>query len=160
MPEKEVLLTAEGIKELQEELHCLKTVKRPAVSNRIKVAIGFGDISENAEYDDAKNEQAFIEGRILTINRMLGNARIIDTEKASDDTICIGATVLLRDLEFGEDQKYTIVGATESNPDANKISNESLVGKAILGQKIGTIVTVNAPIGPLQYKILGIHKKS
>ncbi len=157
MPERETLLTAEGIKNLEEELHQLKTVKRPAVSERIRVALGFGDISENAEYDDAKNEQAFVEGRIMTLEKMRSHARIIDANKLLDGTVGIGTTVLLRDLELDDEQEYKVVGTTEASPDAGRISNESPVGKAILGQKVGTIIDVKAPIGILQYQILNIR---
>ena len=110
-------------------------MKRREVAERIKVAIGYGDISENSEYEDAKNEQAFIEGRIITLEKLLRNARIINSDEIDTDSVSVGATVTVEDLEFGDITEYTIVGTAESNPLQNKISNESPVGKAILGKK-------------------------
>jgi len=158
MSEKEVLLTQEGLKKLEEELENLKSVKRREVAERIKIAIGYGDISENSEYEDAKNEQAFIEGRIITLEKMLRNARIINNDEVDTDTVSIGSTVLLEDLEFGDKVEYTIVGTAESDPFKNKISNESPVGKAILGQKKGSVVDVQVPAVIIQYKIIDIKK--
>jgi transcription elongation factor GreA len=158
MSEKEVLLTQEGLKKLEEELENLKSVKRREVAERIKIAIGYGDISENSEYEDAKNEQAFIEGRIITLEKMLRNARIINSDEVDTDTVSIGSTVILEDLEFGERVEYTIVGTAESDPFKNKISNESPVGKAIIGQKKGATVDVQVPAGIIQYKIIDIKK--
>ncbi|GAK43101.1 transcription elongation factor GreA [Paenibacillus urinalis] len=158
MSDKEVILTQEGLKKLEDELENLKSVKRREVAERIKVAIGYGDISENSEYEDAKNEQAFIEGRVITLEKMLRNARIINSDEIDTDTVGIGATVSVEDLEFGDVVEYTIVGTAESNPLQNKISNESPVGKAILGKKKGTVVDVNVPAGVIQYKIVDIKK--
>ncbi|MBD3922751.1 transcription elongation factor GreA [Paenibacillus sp. PR3] len=158
MSDKEVILTQEGLKKLEEELENLKSVKRREVAERIKVAIGYGDISENSEYEDAKNEQAFIEGRIITLEKMLRNARIINNEDIDTDTVSIGSTVSVEDLEFGDVVEYTIVGTAESDPLNNKISNESPVGKTILGKKVGATVEVNVPAGIIQYKILEIKK--
>jgi transcription elongation factor GreA len=158
MSDKEVILTQEGLKKLEDELENLKSVKRREVAERIKIAIGYGDISENSEYEDAKNEQAFIEGRIITLEKMLRNARIINSDEIDTDTVGIGAIVTVEDLEFGDIVEYTIVGTAESNPLQNKISNESPVGKAILGKKKGTIVDVNVPAGVIQYKIVDIKK--
>jgi transcription elongation factor GreA len=156
MIEKDVMLTVQGLKKLEDELGNLKSVKRREVAERIKQAIEFGDISENSEYEDAKNEQAFIEGRILTLEKMLRNAKIIDDENLDTKLVSIGSTVLLKDLERGEEVKYTIVGSVEANPDGNKISNVSPVGKAILGQSKGSVVEVNVPAGNLKYKIMDI----
>lgn len=156
MKEKEVILTVEGLKKLEDELEQLKSVKRREVAERIKQAISFGDISENSEYEDAKNEQAFIEGSILTLEKMLRNAKIIDDENLDTKVVSIGSTVLLKDLESGEEFTYTIVGSVEANPGANKISNESPVGKAILGQPKDHIVEVSVPAGQLKYQILDI----
>lgn len=156
MKEKEVILTVEGLKKLEDELEQLKTVKRREVAERIKQAISFGDISENSEYEDAKNEQAFIEGSILTLEKMLRNAKIIDDENLDTKVVSIGSTVLLKDLEYGDEFTYTIVGSVEANPGANKISNESPVGKAILGQSKGYVVEVSVPAGQLKYQILDI----
>lgn len=158
MSEKEVILTQEGLKKLEEELDTLKSVKRREVAERIKVAIGYGDISENSEYEDAKNEQAFIEGRVITLEKMLRNARIINDDEVDTETVNIGSKVILKDLEFGETVEYTIVGTAESDPSQNKISNESPVGKAIIGMKKGSTVDVNVPAGIIQYKIMDIKK--
>ncbi|KGK91782.1 transcription elongation factor GreA [Desulfosporosinus sp. HMP52] len=155
MAEKEVILTLEGLKKLEEELELTKTVKRREVAARIKQAIDFGDISENSEYDDAKNDQAFIEGRIITLEKMLRNARIID-ELEGTDTVAVGAKVRLKDLEFGDEEEYFIVGSAEADPGTNKISNESPVGKAVLGQTKGSVVEVNVPVGVIHYQILDI----
>jgi len=155
--EKEVLLTIAGLKKLEEELEYLKTVKRKEVADRIKQAIDFGDISENSEYDDAKNEQAFIEGRILTLEKQLRNARIIDESERSTEVVSLGSTVVLKDLELGDTLEYEIVGSMEADPSDKKISNESPVGKAVLGQKIGSVVEVEVPAGVLQYEILDIR---
>src|SRR6187455_910778 len=130
MAEKEVILTQDGLKKLEDELDTLKSVKRREVAERIKVAIGYGDISENSEYEDAKNEQAFIEGRIITLEKMLRNARIINNDEVDTNTVSIGSIVSLKDMEFGETVEYSIVGTAESDPFQNKISNESPVGKA------------------------------
>lgn len=159
MSDKEVILTPDGLKRLEEELETLKSVKRREVAERIKVAIGYGDISENSEYEDAKNEQAFIEGRVLTLEKMLRNARIINSDEIVTDVVSIGVTVSVEDMEYGDIMEYTIVGTAESDPLNNKISNESPVGRAIIGKKIGTIVDVSVPAGVIQYKILDIRMK-
>lgn len=158
MSDKEVILTQDGLKKLEEELDNLKSVKRREVAERIKIAIGYGDISENSEYEDAKNEQAFIEGRIITLEKMLRNARIINNDEIDTDTVSVGSTVIVEDLEFGDKMEYTIVGTAESDPLKNKISNESPVGKAILGKQVGTVVDVNVPAGVIQYKIIEIKR--
>ncbi|MEL1134795.1 transcription elongation factor GreA [Desulfitobacterium sp. THU1] len=156
MAEKEVILTIEGLKRLEEELELLKTLKRREVAERIKQAIEFGDISENSEYDDAKNEQAFIEGRIITLEKMLRNARVIDDLEGSE-IVALGTTIVLRDKDYGDEEEYTIVGSAEADPTSNKISNESPVGKAVLGQPKGVIVEVNVPAGILHYEIVDIR---
>ncbi|RKP45393.1 transcription elongation factor GreA [Cohnella endophytica] len=156
MSDKEVLLTQDGLKRLEDELENLKSVKRREVAERIKVAIGYGDISENSEYEDAKNEQAFIEGRIITLEKMLRNARIINSDEIDLETVSIGSKVVVEDLEFGDTMEYSIVGTAESDPLNNKISNESPVGKAIIGKKKGTTVEVSVPAGIIQYKIVDI----
>ena len=158
MSDKEVILTPDGLRKLEDELENLKSVKRREVAERIKVAIGYGDISENSEYEDAKNEQAFIEGRIITLEKMLRNARIINSDEIDTNVVSIGATVIVEDLEYGDTMEYTIVGSAESDPSQNKISNESPVGKAILGKQIGTVVDVSVPAGVIQYKIVEIKK--
>ncbi len=158
MVSKEVILTHGGLEKLEKELEHLKSVKRKEVASRIKVAIDFGDISENSEYEDAKNEQAFIEGRIITLEKMLRNAILIDEGEINTDIVSVGSTVTLRDLEYEEDIDYTIVGTAEANPGDNKISNESPVGKAILGKPMGSIVDVSVPAGMIKYQIMSIKK--
>jgi transcription elongation factor GreA len=156
MPEKQIILTAEGLKKIEQKLDHLKSVRRREVAERIKQAIEFGDISENSEYEDAKNEQAFIEGEILTLEKMLRNAKLIDEDEISADVVTIGSTVVLKDLEFGDELEYTIVGSAEADPTESRISNESPVGEAILGRKVGSIVEVNVPAGSLKYEIVDI----
>lgn len=154
MAEKQTILTLEGLKKIEEKLEHLKSVRRREVAERIKQAIEFGDISENSEYEDAKNEQAFIEGEILTLEKTLRNAKII--EKDETDVVSIGSTVVLKDLEFGDELEYTIVGSAEADPTEAKISNESPVGAAILGQSVGNIVEVTVPAGILKYEIVAL----
>ncbi|EGL84184.1 transcription elongation factor GreA [Caldalkalibacillus thermarum TA2.A1] len=158
MSEKETILTAEGLKKLEQELEHLKSVKRKEVAERIKLAISYGDISENSEYDDAKNEQAFIEGRIITLEKMLRNARVIQNDEVDTEIVGIGSRVILKDLEFDDVVEYTIVGSAESNPSENRISNESPVGQALLGKRKGDVVDVNVPAGVIQYEILDIQR--
>ncbi|MBQ5746036.1 MAG: transcription elongation factor GreA, partial [Selenomonadales bacterium] len=136
----------------------LKTVRRTEVSERIKQAISFGDISENSEYEDAKNEQAFIEGEIMTIENMLRNAKLIE-EGQDTDTVVIGCTVVLKDIEFDEDLEYAIVGSAEADPMEGRISDESPVGKAVLGHRVGDIVDVIVPAGTLKYEVLEIKQQ-
>lgn len=157
MPEKQIILTAEGLKKIEQKLDYLKSVRRREVAERIKQAIEFGDISENSEYEDAKNEQAFIEGEILTLEKMLRNAKLIDEDEISADVVTIGSTVVLKDLEFGDELEYTIVGSAEADPTESRISNESPVGEAILGRKVGSVVEVNVPAGTLKYEIVDIR---
>ncbi len=156
MPEKQIILTAEGLKKIEQKLDHLKSVRRRDVAERIKQAIEFGDISENSEYEDAKNEQAFIEGEIITLEKMLRNAKLIDEDEISADVVTIGSTVVLKDLEFGDELEYTIVGSAEADPTESRISNESPVGEAILGRKVGSVVEVNVPAGSLKYEIVDI----
>lgn len=158
MSEKEVILTQEGLEKLEEELVHLKSVRRREVAERIKQAIEFGDISENSEYEDAKNEQAFIEGRILTLEKKLRNARVLDESEVAIDTVSLGSKVVLKDIEFGDELEYFIVGSMEADPGSFKISNESPVGKAILGSKTGDIVEVDVPAGILKYQVVKIGK--
>ena len=156
MKSNETLITAEGLEDLKKELDELKLVKRKEISEKIKTALAFGDISENSEYEDAKNEQAFIEGRILEMEKMLRNAKIIDEGEVGGDTVTLGSTVVLNDIEYGDEETYTIVGSAEADPKQSRISNVSPVGEAILGKKVGSIVEVNVPAGILKYKIVGI----
>ena len=157
MSDKEVLLTPDGLSKLEKELDHLKTVKRREVAARIKQALEFGDISENSEYDDAKNEQAFIEGRIAALEKMLRNARVIDRDEIGTDVVTVGCTVRLKDLDLGEEVEYTLVGSAEAIP-SFRISNESPVGRAIMGQKVGAVVEVEAPAGTLRYQIVKISR--
>ena len=157
MNNKEVILTPDGFRRMEEELEQLRTVKRKEVAERIKTAISFGDISENSEYDDAKQEQAFVEGRVLTLEKMLRNARVLDESEITTEQVSLGSTVLLKDLEYDEELEYTIVSSAEANPNDNKISNESPVGKAILGQPVGSVVEVTVPAGTLKYEIIAIR---
>lgn len=158
MSEKEVLLTAEGLKKLEEELNYLKTTKRKEVAERIKTAIEFGDISENSEYDDAKNEQAFVESRIVALEKSLRNVRIIDDSDIALDHVSVGTRVFLKDLEFGDEIEYTIVGSPEANPMAFRISNESPVGRALMGHRVGDVIEVQVPAGMLKYEVVGINR--
>lgn len=156
MSSKEVVLTPDGLKKLEEELAYLKSVKRREVASRIKTAITFGDLSENSEYEDAKNEQAFIEGRIITLEKMLRNARLINSEEISKEIIGFGSTVRIKDMNNGEELEFTIVGSAESDPSNNKISNESPVGRALFGSQVGSVVEVKTPDGTIKYHILEI----
>ena len=158
MEEKEVILTQEGFDKLEEELNYLKTEKRTEIAERIKVALGFGDLSENSEYDEAKNAQAENEGKIAELENKIRHAKIIDEAEIDTKTVQIGNTVKLYDVEFEEEVEYTIVGSTEVNLAENKISNESPIGKALLGAKKGSTVEVNAPAGVIKYQILSITK--
>lgn len=151
---EEVILTREGFEKLETELQHLKSVRRREIAKRIKQAREFGDISENAEYDEAKNEQAFVEGRIREIEQLLRNAQIVD--ETESDLVGLGKTVTLKDLDADEEVKYHLVGSAEADPLNNKISNESPLGKAIIGKNVGDIVEIDAPIGIIKYEILSL----
>lgn len=155
---KEVLLTQERFDKLEQELENLKTVKRVEIAERIKVALGFGDLSENSEYDEAKNAQAENETKIAELENKIRYAKIIDESEIDTKTVQVGNTVKLLDLEFDEEVSYTIVGSTEVDIAQNKISNESPIGSAILGAKKNQVVEVQAPAGVMQYKVLSITK--
>jgi transcription elongation factor GreA len=155
--QKEIALTVDGQRKLEEELHHLETAKRREVGERIKEAKEFGDISENSEYDDAKNEQAWVESRIIEINQILAHATIIASPK-KNDKVFLGSKVELEDVESGEVRKYQIVGSAEADPRNDKISNESPVGQAIMGRKKGETVAVPLPSGKsLEYTVVSIH---
>ncbi len=160
MTNEEVILTRDGLDKIEKELEQLKKVKRKEVAARIKQAISFGDISENSEYEDAKNEQAFVEGRIATLEKWLRNARLLDKEdkgkKKSMGPVTLGDTVRILDQDNDEEFEYTIVGTAEADPAGNKISNESPVGCAILGKKPGSVIEVPVPAGVFNLKILNI----
>ena len=153
---KDVVLTPEGYTKLKEEIDYLKTAKRAEVAERIKHAREFGDISENSEYDDAKNEQAMVEHRIATLEDRLASARVIEADEVTTDVVSIGVKVRLKDVDANVTVEYTIVGSAEANPAEQKLSNESPVGKAILGRKKGEVVEVAAPRGTLKFKIMDI----
>ena len=153
---KEVILTAEGYAKLKREIEHLQTEKRREVAERIRVAREFGDIAENAEYDDAKNEQAMLEHKIAQLEERLLSARVITKKEISKDTVSVGSKVRIRDVAAKETFEYHIVGSAEANPAENKLSNESPVGKAIIGKKKGETVEVSAPRGALKFKILEI----
>lgn len=152
----EILLTKDGLEKLEKELGFLKSVKRKDIAARIKEAISYGDITDNSEYEDAKNEQAFVEGRIITLEKMLRHARVLEKTDNDNNYVALGSTVILKDLEAKKDYTYTIVGTAEADPVENKISNESPVGKAILGLSVGDEVEVKVPAGSLKYKIMKI----
>jgi transcription elongation factor GreA len=154
---KEVILTPAGHKKLKAEIEHLSTVKRREVAERIKQAREFGDIAENSEYDDAKNEQAMLEHRIATLEERLKNARVIAKNEITTDVVSVGTRVRLRDVDAKETIEYTIVGSAEANPAEQKLSNESPVGKAIIGRKKGETVDVTAPRGSLKDKIMDIQ---
>lgn len=156
--DRDVVLTVNGLKKIEDELEQLKTVRRKEVAERIKQAIAFGDISENSEYDEAKNEQAQVEERIMKLEGMLKKARVIDEDDISIDVVSIGSTVQVKDIEFNEEVEYTIVGSAEADPYELKISNESPVGRALLGKKIGDTVEVQIPDGTTKYEILEIKR--
>ena len=155
---KQVILTSEGLEKLEKELEYLKTVKRQEVAAEIKVALGYGDLSENSEYDEAKNKQAQMEIRIAEIEAMLKNAKVIDEADISTETVSVGCTVKVHDVEFDEELEYSIVGSTEADPSNGKISDESPVGAVLLGKAVGDVVDVPAPAGSIELKILEIHK--
>ena len=153
---KEVILTKEGYEKLKQEIDFLSTEKRREVAERIRTAREFGDITENSEYDDAKNEQALVEHRIALLEERLLSARVIDKKDIAKDVVSIGSMVKLRDMAAAKTVEYRIVGSAEANPAEQKLSNESPVGKAIIGRKKGEVVEVVAPRGALKFKILDI----
>ena len=155
---KTIKITDEGLKKLEEELETLKTEGRADIAEKIRIARGYGDLSENSEYDEAKNEQAKLEARIVEIEAMLKNVEIIEDIKGKAKTVVIGVKVKVMDEEFGEEEEYRVVGSTEANSREGKISDESPMGKALLGKKIGDEVTVEAPGGEFKVKILEISK--
>ena len=153
---KDVLLTPEGLEKLKDELQSLRTEKRREVAERIAHAREFGDISENSEYDDAKNEQAMVEQKIAQLEERLNRARVIDKKDVPKGVVAVGTRVRLRDLDAKQTVEYVIVGSAEANPREQKLSNESPVGRAIIGKKKGETVEVAAPRGSLKYKIMDV----
>lgn len=154
---KQYIMTAEGVKKLEEELEYLKTVKRREITEKIKVALSYGDLSENSEYDEAKNEQAFAEGRIVQLENMLRNANVVDESEISLDAVSVGSIVKVKDYDFDEIIDFHIVGSAEADPMENKISNESPVGSALIGKKVGDVVNVPVPDGISKFEILEIR---
>ncbi|MBE6099784.1 MAG: transcription elongation factor GreA [Anaerovibrio sp.] len=157
MADKSVLLTKDGLKKLQERLDDLKSVKRLEVAERLKAAIALGDLSENSEYDDAKNEQAWLEGEIKDLEEKIRNAKLIE-DNADSDVVSMGSKVVLKDLEFDETEVYQLVGSTEADPDEGKISNESPVGIAINGKSVGEVVEVQVGENIIKYEIVEIKR--
>lgn len=158
MGDKEILLTQEGYENLEKELENLVTVKRAEIAERIKIALGFGDLSENSEYDEAKNAQAANEAKIAELENKIRYAKIIDESEIDTKTVQVGNTVKVLDMEFDEEESYTIVGSTEVDLSQNKISNESPIGMALIGAKKGQVVEVHAPAGIMKYKVISITK--
>ncbi len=158
MEEERLVISEEGLNKLKKELKQLRGPKRKEVAKRIKEARALGDISENSEYDDAKNEQAFMEGRIKELEQMIKIAKVINKEDISTDKVSVGTTVRVRDLEFDEEEEFILVGSTESNPDDNKISNASPIGKGLIGHSVGDTVTIQVPAGEIKFEVLAIRK--
>ena len=158
MQEKKNILTYEGLKKYEDELQELKVVRRQEVAQKIKEAREQGDLSENAEYDAAKDEQRDIEARIEEIEKILKNADVVDEEEVDLDKISVGCTVVLYDVEFEEEVEYKIVGSTEANSLAGKISNESPLGSALLGKAVGDEISVETQVGIMEYKVLKIDR--
>ncbi len=155
---KKYIMTYDGVKKLEAELEHLKTVKRKEITAKIKMALGYGDLSENSEYDEAKNEQAFVEGRISQLENTLKNASVIDESEVSLDVVNVGCKVKVYDEDFEEEVEYSIVGSTEADPMNYKISNESPVGSALIGNKVGDVITATVPNGISKFKILEIGR--
>ncbi|MGF2617184.1 transcription elongation factor GreA [Rossellomorea vietnamensis] len=155
--EKVFPMTTEGKEKLEKELEHLKSVKRKEVVERIKIARSFGDLSENSEYDAAKDEQAFVEGRISTLENMIRNAKIIQEDEMNSDTVTLGKTVTFIELPDGDEETYTIVGSAEADPFEGKISNDSPIAKSLLGHKVGSKVNVQTPGGDMSVKITAVN---
>ncbi len=153
---KQIILTDDGLKKYEQELEELKTVKRKEVADKIKVALSFGDLSENSEYDEAKNDQAKLEARIVELEAMLQNAKVINESDLSTDTVNVGSKVKVLDMEYDEEITYKIVGSAEADPKQGLISDESPLGRQLIGSKIGETVTIEAPAGEMHFKIIDI----
>jgi transcription elongation factor GreA len=156
MVEKETLVTEEGLQKLRDELDHLITEKRKEVVDRIKTARSFGDLSENSEYDAAKDEQAFVEGRINQLENMIRKAKIIEVTEAEGDVVSVGKTVIIKELPDGEEEKYSIVGSAESDPLSGKISNDSPMAQSLMGKQVGDEVNVQTPGGDFKIKVLEV----
>jgi len=158
MASSEIILTRAGLKEKQDKLEYLRIVRRGEISEQIKEARAFGDLSENAEYDEAKNEQARVENEIATLEQILRNAVVVDDDEVDVSVVSIGTTVKILDVEFNEEEEYHIVGSIEADADRGQISNESPVGSALMGKKTGEVVSVESPGGKIQFKIIDIYR--
>ncbi|RAW16071.1 MULTISPECIES: transcription elongation factor GreA [Paenibacillus] len=156
MANDEVILTQEGLEKLEDELRELKTVKRKELAARLKLAISYGDLKENSEYHSAKDDQAFMETRILILEKMLTKARVITSDNIDSNKVSIGSTILLNDIEFAEKIEYMLVGPAEADVADNKISYESPLGKELMGKEVGSVIHVNAPMGVIKYELLEI----
>ena len=156
--EKDVILTARGLKKIEDELDQLRTVHRKRVADRIRESKQFGELSDNSEFEDAKNEQAFVEGRIEELRQILASARVIETEDVLTDEVSVGAVVGVKDLETGDMWEWSIVGTFEADPAQDRISNESPVGEALIGKKVGEIAAIEIPAGRAKYEITSIRK--
>jgi hypothetical protein len=154
--DKDIFFTPEGLEKIENEIEYLKTVRRKEVAERIKVALGYGDLSENSEYDEAKNEQAYVEERIAKLEMMARNAKVIDEKDLNHDMVNVGSTVVVKDLDSGDEDEYTIVGSAEADPLSGKISNESPVGAGLIGLKVGDITEIEIPDGIIKYKVCAI----
>lgn len=154
--DKDIFFTPEGLGKIENEIEYLKTVRRKEVAERIKVALGYGDLSENSEYDEAKNEQAYVEERIAKLEMMARNAKVIDEKDLNHDMVNVGSTVVVKDLDSGDEDEYTIVGSAEADPLSGKISNESPVGAGLIGLKVGDITEIEIPDGIIKYKVCAI----
>lgn len=154
--DKDIFFTPEGLEKIENEIEYLKTVRRKEVAERIKVALGYGDLSENSEYDEAKNEQAYVEERIAKLEMMARNAKVIDEKNLNNDMVNVGSTVVVKDLDSGDEDEYTIVGSAEADPLSGKISNESPVGAGLIGLKVGDITEIEIPDGIIKYKVCAI----
>ena len=156
--EREVILTARGLRKIEEELDQLRTVHRKRVADRIRESMHFGEMGENSEFEDAKNEQAFVEGRIEELRQILAMARVIESEDVLTDSVGVGSVVRVKDLETADEWEWNIVGTVEADPAENRISNESPVGKALMQRKIGDVAVVEIPAGVAKYEVLDIRK--
>ena len=154
--DKDIFFTPEGLEKIENEIEYLKTVRRKEVAERIKVALGYGDLSENSEYDEAKNELAYVEERIAKLEMMARNAKVIDEKDLNHDMVNVGSTVVVKDLDSGDEDEYTIVGSAEADPLSGKISNESPVGAGLIGLKVGDITEIEIPDGIIKYKVCAI----
>lgn len=156
---KQIKMSAEGYKKLEKELDYLRTTRRTEVAQKLKEARSFGDLSENAEYDEAKNEQGILEAEIVELEYTLANAVVIDDSNISEDEVDVGVFVVLRDMELNEEEKLQIVSSTEADPENGKISDDSPIGMAALKHKVGDVIEVNAPAGVIEMKIISISRE-